>query len=372
MPVKIRVLQLTVGFTVGGAELLIRDLCRFIDQEQFDVKAACLKGPGPVGTEIRKTGAQAIPLGGGFRFNPLVLRRLYRLLRTEKFHIVHSHLFYGDMAGRLVGRLARVPVVINTQHDTDLWMRRRHIFASKATLSLADRVVAVSQNVLDDTVARLRVPRTVYRVIHNGVDLERFGGEAQRDVVRRGLGLPEHGAIIGFVGRLLDSKKGVSVLLKAFSRMTGEASNHAVLVLVGDGPDRLSLEATAADLGLGDRVVFLGERSGIASLYKAFDVLAVPSLYEGFGLVCIEGMAACLPVVASRVGGIPEIVLNGETGCLVQPKDPEALAMALMRYLEKPALAAEHGAAGRARVESFFTIQKMVRSYESLYQELIS
>jgi len=187
--------------------------------------------------------------------------------------------------------------------------------------------------------------------------------------VRVELGMPADVPLVGVVSRLTE-QKGHAYLLDAFAEVI-QALPSAHLLVVGDGELRPALERQAARLGLQDSVTFTGRRADVPRIMMALDVLAMPSLWEGFGLVLLEAMAAGKPVVASRVSAIPEIVADGETGLLVPPKDPAGLARALLILLRHPAQAREMGRRGRQRLEQQFTATCMVEQTRAVYESLI-
>jgi glycosyltransferase involved in cell wall biosynthesis len=216
------------------------------------------------------------------------------------------------------------------------------------------------------------------RTLRNGIVVpERRPGGGDRDRLRTELGVGPGDRAIATVGRLDEPKKGLAVLLRAVARLARDMQGmdggpSFRLVMVGEGPARQALEALTRAHEIGHLVRFAGERRDVGDLLPAFDLFAQPSLWEGFGVTVLEAMAAGLPVVASRVGGIPEIVRDGETGLLVPAGDADALAAALLRLLEDPGLAALMGRAGRARLEEQFGIDRMVDETAALYRELLS
>jgi glycosyltransferase involved in cell wall biosynthesis len=189
-----------------------------------------------------------------------------------------------------------------------------------------------------------------------------------RPAARAALGIGSEHLVIGTVGRL-DPVKDQVGLLKAFSRLTDDP--RAFLLIVGDGPCRQELEATIGALGLGDRVRLLGERDDVPAVLSAMDVFVLCSVGEGISNAILEAMATGLPVVATRVGGNPELVTDGSTGFLVEPRSPAGLAARLRRYLEDPMLPAHHGRAAREHAEAEFSLERMVGAYEQLYDRLL-
>ena len=218
-------------------------------------------------------------------------------------------------------------------------------------------------------VEHLGVPTARQTIIPFGVDVRRF---AATDVAtRQELGLPEQGAVVGTVCRLVEPKKGLSVLLKAMATLTVQHPGCQLLI-VGDGPARGSLESLSRELRLSDCTRFAGARRDIPRILPLVDLFVLPSLYEGFGIAILEAMAAAKPVVATAVGGIPEFVVPGETGLLVQPGNPAHLAQAIGSLLRDPERAVRMGARGRERVVAGFQVSTVVRRHEQVYEACLA
>jgi len=296
--------------------------------------------------------------------------RLVRLLRRLGPVIVHSRnwtAFDAIPAARLAG----VPLIVHGEHGRDIVdpegrnhrrNRLRRLFAP-----LVDRMVTVSDDLRRWLVDRVRIPTRKVMTIHNGVDVRRFR-PGEPTAARAALGLPIDSLVVGTVGRL-DPVKGQADLLRAFSRVRGH-NRRAILVVVGDGPCRDELIALSASLGLAGHVHLLGERHDIPRILQALDTFVLPSIAEGISNTLLEAMASGLPVVATRVGGNPELVDDGVSGILVPPRDQEALAEAVGAYLRDPGLRALHGASARQRTVACFSLERMTSSYLALYRQL--
>jgi glycosyltransferase involved in cell wall biosynthesis len=213
------------------------------------------------------------------------------------------------------------------------------------------------------------VPARKVSTIPNGVDLTRFGPASQA-AARRALGLPGESTVVGTVGRL-DPVKDQAALVRAFATLMG-AYPEALLVLAGDGPCREELARLVAELGAGGRVRLLGECRDVPQVLAAMDLFVLPSLAEGMSNTILEAMAVGLPVVATRVGGNRELVDEGETGRLVPPGDPRALADAVAGYLDDAHVRGLHGKASRRRASETFALERMYRAHESLYGRLLA
>jgi len=293
--------------------------------------------------------------------------KLVALLRRLRPSIVHSR-NWGAFDAVPAARLARIPAIIHGEHgreaaDPDgLDTRRnrlRRVFAP-----LVSRFVTVSFDLRRWLLTTVRLPAAKLVTIHNGVDVNRFV-DGDRQAGRRALRLPPHAVVVGAVGRL-DPVKDHAGLLQAFALLRVD-QRAAELVIVGDGPSRAALDRQIQELGLTGHVHLLGMRQDIPVLLRGFDAFVLPSLAEGISNTLLEAMASGLPVVATRVGGNPELVEHGVTGTLVPPSNPLVLATALRCYTEDAGLRAAHGDAGRRRALQHFTLDRMAQAYHDLY-----
>jgi len=296
--------------------------------------------------------------------------RLAGLLRRLRPEAVHSR-NWGALDAVISARLAGVPVVIHGEHGREAsdphGLNRRRMRIRKTLAPLVSRFVTVSFDLERWLVDIVGIPIRKVGTIHNGVDVDRFAA-GDRHAARRALGVSDDALVIGTVGRL-DPVKDQAALLAAVAQL-GDVEGRPTLVIVGEGPCRQGLEADIARRGLGDRVIMAGERGDVAGLLAAFDIFALPSLGEGISNTILEAMAAGLPVVATDVGGNPELVDHDVTGLLVPPASPSALTAALRRYCSDAGLATLHGKAGRDRVTRELSLDHMVRAYTRLYASL--
>lgn len=302
--------------------------------------------------------------------DPLLLWQLVRFLRAQKPDIVHTHLIHGDLYGTLAARLAGVPFVVSSKHNDDVFRQRGfYAWLDCAMARYQNRIITISHHLKRFHVDVEGLPVDKIVTIHYGLDPNAFLQDVGEGVdMRAELDIPADAPLVGVVGRLTE-QKGHAYLLDAFVTVVQELPSARLLV-VGDGELRSTLERQAARLGLYGSVAFIGRREDVPRIMMALDVLVMPSLWEGFGLVLLEAMAADKPVVASQVSAIPEIVADGETGLLVPPKDSEDLSRALLALLRDPTRAREMGRQGRQRLEQEFTMARMVEQTQGVYEGL--
>jgi glycosyltransferase involved in cell wall biosynthesis len=350
------VVHVTLGLGVGGQEKLLVELARHADRARFDLRVVCLGGRGALAPDLEGCGAPVEALAEPDGLRPGIVLRLAGLFRRWRADVVHTHdnrpLVYGAPAARL----ARVPQVIHTRHYGRIaHISRRQGLLEAAGARLTDRFICVSRDSAAAAVAQ-GVPARKVGTIWNGIDLTRFAYAG-----------PRPGGPAVLVARL-SPEKDIPTLLRAAAQVV-RAEPAFRLEIAGDGPCRPELQRLAAELEFGERVRFLGEIRDVPGLLARAGLFVLSSLTEGISLTLLEAMARGLPVVATRVGGNPEVVADAATGLLVPPGNPEALAEAVLSVWRDPGRGRELGLAGRRRVEQNFEVRGMVSRYEALYAE---
>jgi glycosyltransferase involved in cell wall biosynthesis len=368
----LRVFHLIYSLEVGGAEVDLLGKSRVLVQAHgCDVTIGCLLKRGELAAEAEAVGIQMLgPLMRG-KLDASVIPRLVRLMRDGRYDIVHTHMFASNLLGRLAAMLAGVPVIVSTVQliaDREAWWE---ILVDCLLQHRTDTMIASSQAVRQSFIQRGIRPAKI-AVIYNSVDLARFDvvdREAARRAMRQAFGWDEGHLVVGTVARL-ERIKGLDHLIEA-AKTVAEAIPQAGFLVVGDGPQREDLLSRVRQLGLGERFVFAGLRSDIPQILPALDLFVLPSLSEALGIAAIEALASGVPVVASRVGGVPEVVIHGETGLLVPPGDAGQLAQAVSRVAANPAEARRWADCGRKRVRLMFDVNRLAGAQAGLYQHFL-
>ncbi|HRV93205.1 MAG TPA: glycosyltransferase [Anaerolineae bacterium] len=369
-PVKI--LYFITELNIGGAEKVLVHLISKLDRTHFDPIVVCLyDGNGPIAAEIRALNVPVIDLNMRTRWDVTAIRRFYQLVRREKPVIIHASLFHANVIGRLVGRMAGVPLIITCRQNISIGGRWREQI-NRLTASWDDKVVAVCELAREAELEHAGVAQEKVVTIYNTIDPTVFHNDhrPKKSNIRNELGIPPDLLLIGSVGRL-HPQKGLSYLLEATAQLKKQSPVDFRLLVVGDGQLRDDLIAQSRTLGIADRTIFAGARTDVPDILGELDIFAFPSLWEGLPLALLEAMAAGLPVVATAVGGTPEVVQNGQTGILVPPGDHQSLAIALERLITEPDLRLKMGQAGLNRIQQAFTVEQMVEKYHNLYFQLI-
>jgi len=357
----VRILHVITTLDVGGAEMHVLAQVRGQAARGHAVRVLWLKGGGSLAQELRDAGAAWVSRAGP----GLLLRSMRRA------DIVHSHLLKADALCALLSLAARRSrrLVSSKHNDERALLRPAFALAHRLLARVPARTIVLSDHVGRFFAEHGGVDAASQRRIYYGLDAAPF--EAAAPVPRAALGLEADQVVLVCVARFAP-QKAHDVLLRAFARAL-EVRPDLRLLLVGDDPfgaGRERAETLARGLGLGERVVFAGIRRDLPALLGACDVFVLASLWEGLGLVFLEAMAAGLPVLATRVSAVPEVVVDGGTGRLVPPSDAEALARGMLELAGDPALRARLGAAGRARVRERFALPRMIDETLEVYGEV--
>lgn len=365
-----RILFLSTSMGMGGADKQVLSAAQVLRSRGQDVMIVSLVPLGPMGLEARRTGipTESLEMPRGVP-HPWGMLRLIRLVSRWKPDVLHSHMVHANLMARALRLVVPVPVMVATIHNIyeggPLWM-----WAYRLTNRLVDGITIVSQAAADRFIGERIVPRELLRVVPNGVDLDRFcdlPSEA-RASLRQSLGIDERFAWIA-VGRF-EIAKDYPTMLRAFAEIR-QQQPRTVLLLVGRGSLQPETEALVRELGLEQSVRFLGVRQDVPQLMSAADGYLMSSAWEGMPMVLLEAAAAGLPIVATRVGGNHEVVREGDTGFLVESRNPAALAGAALRLM---ALAQSErrtiGRRGREHVRARYALDRVADQWENLYREL--
>jgi len=290
------------------------------------------------------------------------------VIYRRRVDLLHVNSYVPGNYARLASALMQVPIVIDHWHGFTRFNRKRR-FICRVLGRFTDLSLAVSRAVRDNLVIQGGLDPAKVRIVANGVDVAAIDAARPGKAVRRELGLPEGVPVIGLVGRLDHWGKGHRELFTAMARLRERHPVHALIV--GSGRREAEVQELAASLGLAGAVHFLGLRRDVPDLLSAMDILVLPSHTEGFGLALVEAMAAGLPVIATSVGALPEVVTEGENGLLIPPRDAGALAGALERLLSDPALAQRLGANARTHVREHFSLDRLGQEINKIYGELV-
>ncbi len=389
MAEPIRILRLIARLNMGGPALHVSYLSQGLESRGYHTilgAGSLSRGEGSMSFVAEGLGVETRHVEHLHRelspvFDPLSVRGVVQLIREVRPHIVHTHTAKAGAVGRSAAVLAgdaRPPILVHTFHGHVLrgyfGPARALVFreVERNLARLTTRLVAVSPEVRDDLVELGVAPAEKFSVIRLGIDLDEriAAGHTDSGPLRHLFGIPDHAFVVGWIGRMTAIKRLPDVLA-SFARLRARGID-ARLCLVGDGPDREAVEQLAHDLGIARQTIFVGYQHDVAGYYGLFDVLVLPSGNEGTPVVAIEALAAGTPVVATRVGGVPDVVEDGTDGFLVPVEDVEALAAALERLARGPELRRQMGRAGRERTLPRYKVERLVDDVDALYRELLT
>jgi glycosyltransferase involved in cell wall biosynthesis len=364
------VMQVVLRMTPGGTERLVLEICKRV-REQFNVTVCCLDDEGEWASDLRAEGIEVIALHRQSGFRPSVGRRIAALAEERHVDLLHCHQYSPFVYGWIASQLNRRLKVVYTEHgrlsDAPPSWKRRVI--NPVLSHFNGEIVAVSHELRDYMLTARFAARRV-GVIHNGIEPGPAPSQGERLRARRVLGVDDRAFVVMAVARL-DPVKDFPTLVEAFAIVRRQLP-QARLVIVGDGPERAQLEARVDALDLGPSVDIIGYRSGVRQLLPAADLYVSSSISEGISITILEAMAAKVPVVATAVGGTPEVLPTpGDGGMLVPSRDPGQLAAAIVSLERDPSARAAIAAAGRRRLESAFNLDRMVGDYVRTYRRLL-
>jgi sugar transferase (PEP-CTERM/EpsH1 system associated) len=361
---EVNIMHIVFSLECGGLEKIAIELSAKLNSGVFNSCICCIDTFGELSDEAMKRGVEVILIKRKPGKDITLPFRLARLIKKKRIDLVHTHnmgpLFYGTLAGKLAG----VPVIMNTRHGREKKRRNSYIWNMNAA------VIAISEDAKKEMLKWNRIDTKKMKVIYNGIDIGRYSNRQNGSEVKNELNIKPSTLVVGTVARLCPEKDQFT-LIGAFSKVVNKIDT-AKLIFVGDGILREELNSHAEKLGISHKVMFLGFRNDIYNILPAFDVFALSSFTEGVSLTLLEAMAMERPIVATNVGGNPEVVVDGVTGFLVPPKESQKMADAIVKLLHNPELAQKMGEAGRRRVEEKFSLERMVKEYKDLYEECLA
>jgi glycosyltransferase involved in cell wall biosynthesis len=378
----IRVLNIITRLERGGAPQALLETIRRMSPE-FEIDLATGKTDDAELDLTQETIDSGIPLihVPDMRRNPhpirdiRAIRHLMRIIKDGGYQIVHTHTSKAGFLGRVAARLCKVPAVVHSPHGTILEgyfssaVTQFYTILERITAPVSQAIICLTEREIDQYLAAKIGQREQYVAIHNGIDIAAYSQTTQsRQDVRRSLSIPPEAIVLITVGRLVPVK-GQADLIAALPGVL-QCHPETILLTVGEGELHDALVGQAKRLGVETDIRFLGWRTDIANLLGASDIFVLPSLNEGLGLVLIEAMAQRLPAVATRVGGVPEVVMDGETGVLVPAQMPGHMTDALNTLIANPARMRRMGEAGYQRAVAEFSISSTVEQTEHIYRKL--
>ena len=363
------VMHIIHSLPADGAEQLLLDILRNSDGSRYRFLVCAISAGGPLVAEYERMGIPVTVLGKRFKLDFAALPKLVRLLRQEQVDIVHTHMFTAHAWGGAAAIVAKIPRRVATLHNTAFSKQWYVRWVERFLARYIDKFIAVSKEAFDSAHEHEKIPQAKMVTVINGVDLERFDVPVNIIGKKRELGLDEQAPVVGIIARLFP-QKGHRYFLAA-AELIAKERPEAQFLIVGDGVLRPQLEHIAQQSALlRNRVYFTGVRRDIPEIMRIIDVFALSSRWEGLPVVLLEAMGMKRAVVATSVGGVPELITQGKTGLLVPPENPQALSSAIMSLLDNPDRAIELGMRAYERIKKYYSVQRTAYEYQRVYETL--
>lgn len=366
-----KILFVADDFSEGGAASVIFHLISGLDRDRFTPVLGCLDGVGELGEQLRSSGVRVEFLDRQPGLDKRLFKRIPDLMRKEKIDLVHAHGYTAFFYSALPALSIFFRKILFTEHGRmpPDFVRPKRVIVNKLVTPFIPDVVAVSRSVQDSLVRYEKISKKRIKIIVNGIDLMRFQKDGNKGSVRDELGIAPKEKVIAIIARLCDYKNHNNLIQSL--AIANKKESRITLLIVGDGPMREELGILAERLGVKDKIIFTGVRHDIPDILDAVEMVALCSYYEGTSITILEAMAARLPVIASRIAGNPDVVMDQETGILVSPDDPDEIAEAIIRLSGSAELRSQMGQAGYRRCMKHYSVERMVEEYESLYDQIL-
>ncbi len=365
---KIRVLHCIETVYSGGVEKRRLELAKFFQNRNFTLKIICTWAGGPILEEFKSLDIELIQVGGfSHPFEILKHKKVLSIISEYKPHIIHGAIFEGMTMAAINGTLGRVPIILLEETSDPQNRKSRANFLLRQFSKLSDKVIAISPEVKNYLIEKAKIKKHKIQLINNGIAIPIIPTIEETLTNKEKFDLKGY-VVIGFTGRLYNDHKRISDLIEAISIIRNKMIK---LLIVGDGKDKELILIKIKEYNLQNIVIMTGFQRNTSKYYAMMDIFCIPSSREGFGLVAAEAMMHSLPVIATRVGGLADVVVNNETGFLVPPFNPKAIADKLIILIENSSLRKVFGDAGYRRAMENYTSDRYCSEVEKLYINLL-
>lgn len=368
---RVNLLHVVLSLNVGGLEKVVLNLAKYLDGELFNLSICCLDEFGGLEQDFREFDVDLVlvkrrEIGTGF----IILTKLMRLIKDKEIDVIHAHNFSPSFYAAIAGRLCNVSNIVTTYHNRRFFeeISSKRVFAFRALCHLNHETTFVSNDAREIAINTCKIPHNKVSVIHNGIDTNEFRPRQKSRSLLDEFDLRDK-IIIGSVGRL-SKEKNILKLLRAYTHVRDKIESIRLLI-VGDGPEKADLIEEAKRLDISSHVIFAGYRENIAELLNTMDIFVMTSSTEGISLTLLEAMATQKAVIATRVGGNPEVIRDGHTGILVAPNDLGSLLYNLNLLIQDDDKRKQLGYNAREAIIEKFSIEKMVNKYGNHYFKTI-
>lgn len=366
---KIRLLHCIETISSGGVDQIRLTLAKWLDKNKYELKIICTEAHGFLGEAIKGEGVEIIEVGVfKYPFHWSKHQKVLQVIRNYRPHIIHGAVFEGMTMAAVSGFIGKVPVIVLEETSCPRNRTKKAIFLQRFYSKMADRVIGIAPSVVSFLVEKVGLPKDKVVLINNGVSPPEKAKDQKLIELNEKLGLNTHDLVVGSIGRLYNDVKRFTDILEAIRLLNNPSVKF---LLVGSGKDQQLIKEFAVQAGLNDQFIEVGYKEDTSAYYRLMNVFCIASDNEGFGLVAAEAMFHQLPVVATAVGGLKDIVVDGETGFLVPSHRPDKIAEKLQILMDEPEMRRSMGAKGLARAQQEYSAQAYVEKIHQLYQELL-
>ncbi|MHB8711794.1 MAG: glycosyltransferase family 4 protein [Trichloromonadaceae bacterium] len=365
----VHLMQITHDLAIGGLQKVVVNICRNIDREKYKISVLCLRNLGPLADEIAELGIKIILLPQSKnKTDYLSFLKIAKVLSSEKVDLIHTHNtqpFIEGTLGSLISGGKRS--IIHTDHSRPFPDKFRYMFAEWLVSHFVYKIVGVSKNTVKNLSKYEKISKKRLVLIENGVDRTKFKYTKKKEQLKKIIGISSDSIVLGVITRL-ESVKGVDYLIKAMPNVIQNYPN-AHLLVVGDGGEMKKLKAEVFNLNICHNVTFLGFRNDIPDILNILDIYILPSISEGLPMGLLEAMAVGCPIIASRVGGVPEILKHKDNALLVEPGRSEELATSIKQLIKSPSLRKRLSAKVSEDFDEKYSVKQMVDKYQELFSK---
>jgi glycosyltransferase involved in cell wall biosynthesis len=354
----------------GGAESFVVRTAPYLSRSGWQIRVITLQKGGNYIHQLEQEGIPCIELGLNMPFGVSALSRLNRLWSNSPPDILHTHLYHAGIIGRIVAKKTKIPIVLVHQHGLERNRSFLRSWLDRSSSSWVMQYIVSCAAVSKQLQTRECIPESKINIIYNGVSIQDKVVEPDNFQGHTDLPPGNSSLIFGSVGRL-EPEKGHEDLLYGFARINRNDTNQYRLWLIGDGSLKERLTQIAKDLGITQQVQFFGAQDSVAPYFSKMDLFVLPSRWEGISLALLEAMSHGIPIIATDVGGTPEVITNLYNGLLIPPQDPHAIANAIELLINDPRLRKDIGLQGKSHVSANFTLEKSVQAIDELYKRLL-
>lgn len=369
MPDKIRLLHCIETISSGGVDKIRLTLAEGLDKEKYELRIICTQARGALADALIKEGVEIYEVGV-FKhpFHWSKYKKVLQIIKKYKPHIIHGAVFEGMSMAAIAGFVGRVPIIVLEETSCPTNRSKKAVWLQRVYSKVADRVIGIAPSVVSFLLENVEISERKVVLINNGVPAPEIVLDERRTELRQKLGMGRNDLIIGSVGRLQNVVKRFTDILQAIRLLNNPSVKF---LLVGSGQDKQLIREFSIQAGMNSQFIEVGYQEDTSAYYSLMDVFCIASDNEGFGLVAAEAMFHQLPVVATAVGGLKDIVVVGETGFLVPSHRPDKLAEKLKILIDDPDLRRSMGAKGLARAQAEYSAEAYVGKVHQLYQELL-